>query len=83
MAKSAWGHYGSPYHWPCYDVQGIAAMLTNRVTGQQLTEVRFYTGVPTPQQSVFWERFWRKTIYALRQRGVYVYQGRISSGNQT
>lgn len=82
VAKNAWGHYGAPYFWPCYDVAKIAQILNARVAGRKLSEVRFYTGVPTPQQNPFWSRFWRKKIYALRQQGIYCYQGRISSGNQ-
>ena len=82
LAKNAWGKYGHPYHFPCYDVMKVAQALTNRIEGRRLSEVRFYTGVPTPLQSELWARFWRKKIYAMELQGIQVYEGRISGGSQ-
>ena len=82
LAKNAWGKYGYPYHFPCYDVLKIAQTLTNRIGGRNLEEVRFYTGVPTPEQSGLWARFWRKKIYTMERQGIRVYEGRIGGGNQ-
>ena len=55
--------YGSvyPYYWPSYDVVKLANALVSRVPEGTLTEVRFYTGVPTESQSADWHGFWRTT----------------------
>lgn len=82
LAKSAWGKYGYPYFIPCYNVLKIAHALTSRIGGRHLVEVRFYTGVPTPQQNQLWANFWRKKIYAMEQQGIQVYEGRIGGGSQ-
>ena len=88
-AKAAWAGAGSgstsPYDWPSYDVEKLAATLVSRVPGRVLSEIRFYTGVPNrthiPSQN-FWHDFWSKKLRYLGNRGVYTYRGRLNSGGQ-
>ena len=89
LAMSAWapkgGHNPSPYHWPSYDVQKLALTLVNRIPGRSLDEIRFYTGVPNPRQGGkhrYWYVFWNNKLRNLSQRGIYVYRGRVSNGQE-
>ena len=85
-ARAAWSSGpaapGSPYGYPSYDVQKIAAALCSRDVRRELGQIRFYTGVPSSRQNAFWHGFWTNKLRFLRRRGVYVYRGRISVGGQ-
>ena len=88
-AKAAWAGAGSgstsPYDWPSYDVEKLAASLVSRVPGRVLSEIRFYTGVPNrthiPSRN-FWHNFWSSKLRHLQNRGIYTYRGRLNSGGQ-
>ncbi len=89
LAKIAWsgGTAGnsSSYRWPSYDVEKLSNALVSRVAVRTLTEIRFYTGVPDPRAGDwerFWHGFWRNKLRGLRNRGVYVYRGRVSAARQ-
>jgi hypothetical protein len=86
LAKEAWAPRplvpGSPYGWPSYDVEKLAAALVQRVPGRGLSEIRFYTGVPDPTQNAFWHGFWSNKLRYLGSWGIYVYKGRINPGGQ-
>ena len=60
-ARNAWApkpHVsGSPYGYPSYDVEKLALALVARVPERTLTQIRFYTGVPSPRQGAE-EAFW-------------------------
>ena len=64
LARNAWAPEpqvpGSPYGYPSYDVEKIAALMAGRHPGRILQQVRFYTGVPEPRspQTTFWHGFW-------------------------
>ena len=81
LAKTAWGP-DEPYNWPSYDVGKLAQALVDRVPGRTLEEVRFYTGVPSPQSSQFWHDFWNHKLRYLQRRGIQVYHGRVNSGGE-
>ena len=88
-AKEAWAPAACPspsrYHWPSYDVEKLAAVLTARQAGRVLSQIRFYTGVPEPTPGTkdeFWHGFWSNKIRYLRGKGIYAYTGRISRGGQ-
>ncbi len=85
-AREAWSpalHVsGSPYSYPSYDVEKLASALVARVPGRRLTQIRFYTGVPSPTQDAFWHGFWNNKLRYLGSRGIYVYRGRINPGGQ-
>ncbi len=86
LARIAWAptpsEPSSPYAWPSYDVEKLAAALVARVPGRMLVDLRFYTGVPTRSDQWFWHGFWTNKCRHLRNRGVYVYSGRVSAGRQ-
>jgi hypothetical protein len=89
LAKHAWAPTppvsGSPYGWPSYDVEKLAAALVARTPGRTLAQVRFYTGVPNPlnsPQDKFWHGFWSNKLRYLGSRGVYIYRGRVNPGGQ-
>ena len=81
LAMRAYGP-GPPYSWPSYDVVKLAQCLVARVPGRTLTEVRFYTGVPSHSQGAFWHKFWNNKLRALQRQEVYVYRGRLTSSGE-
>ncbi len=86
LAREAWAPIpatpGSPYSWPSYDVAKLATALVARTSGRTLTQIRFYTGVPTPNSNPFWHGFWSNKLRFLSSRGIYVYRGRVNPGQQ-
>ena len=86
LAKNAWAptphDRSSPYAWPSFDVEKLATALVVRDPGRNLVELRFYTGVPARSAHRYWHDFWTNKCRHLRNRGVYVYTGRVSSGRQ-
>ena len=87
LAKNAWHtvNPSSPYAWPSYDVEKLAAALVSRLSGRVLSETRFYTGVPDPKHGptqAFWHGFWSNKLRMMRNRGVFIYTGRVGSGGQ-
>ena len=86
LAKSAWAPAAlsttSPYSWPSYDVERLASALVSRVPGRTLGEIRFYTGVPRRSAQSFWHGFWTNKLRYLRNKGVYVYAGRVGTGGR-
>ena len=77
LAMRAYGRV-YPYHWPSYDVVKLADALVSRVAERTLTEVRFYTGVPSESQNADWHGFWNNK---LRQE-VRVYRQELSAAGQ-
>ena len=88
-AKDAWrpktATGPSPYSWPSYDVERLAATLVSLVPGRTLKQIRFYTGVPDPSlgpTQKFWHGFWSNKLRYLKNRGVFTYRGRINASGQ-
>ena len=86
LARRAWAlEKPSPYCWPSYDVEKLARVLVSKRPGRILTEIRLYTGVPSPAAGAsqsFWHGFWSNKIRYLKSRGVYVYRGRVNAGGE-
>jgi uncharacterized LabA/DUF88 family protein len=89
LARDAWAPHphvsGSPYGYPAYDVEKLATALVNRKPGRQLSEIRFYTGIPDPWRGAseaFWQGFWNNKLRYLGSRGIYVYRGRVKNGQE-
>ncbi len=87
LAKEAWHVPGQSdvYSYPSYDVEKLAAELVNKEPGRALHQIRFYTGVPDPrlgQNQQFWHLFWARKTRILRNRGIFVYLGRVGAGEQ-
>ena len=88
-ARDAWAPdppvQHTPYSWPSYDVEKLAAWIIRRVPGRVLKQIRFYTGVPNSsgtERNRFWHGFWTNKLRHLRNRGVYVYTGHVNPGGQ-
>jgi uncharacterized LabA/DUF88 family protein len=88
LARQAWSPgpqaAGSPYGYPAYDVEKLAARLVGGDPRRVLHQIRFYTGVPDPRdaQTTFWHNFWARKLRYLASQGVYVYRGRVRPGGQ-
>ncbi len=86
LARKAWAPVpsipGSPYGYPSYDVQRLAQALCARDPRKVLSQIRFYTGVPSLRQSALWHGFWSNKLRFLGSQGIYVYRGRINPGEQ-
>lgn len=86
LARTAWAPFppvvGSPYGYPSYDVQKLAAALSARDPRRVLSQTRFYTGVPSPKEDAFWHGFWSNKLRFLGSQGINVYKGRINPGGQ-
>ena len=85
-AKAAWGASppdpSSPYDWPSYDVQSLAAALVSMKPGRVLAEIRFYTGVYSRAQNFNLHAFWTNKLDFLESQGIHVYRGRVSNSLQ-
>lgn len=82
--REAWATkpHGSPYGYPSYDVEKLANAFLSKGPRRTLSQIRFYTGVPTPNQNRFWHGFWSNKLRYLGSQGIYCYRGRINPGGQ-
>ncbi|MCE5255013.1 MAG: NYN domain-containing protein [Actinomycetia bacterium] len=55
--------------YPNYDVAALAQLLCTR-EGWQLTQTRFYTGVPEAGRDPFWHGFWSRKTAQMTRSGV-------------
>ncbi|MBF0475850.1 MAG: NYN domain-containing protein [Deltaproteobacteria bacterium] len=71
------------YTFPNYDPQKLAQMICGS-KGWQLTETRFYTGVPDMADDQFWNYFWTTKIAQMRRnKNVYVFSRPLRYRNRT
>lgn len=70
------------YTYPNYDPVALAEAVCQR-QGWQLCEVRFYTGVPDPEDDSFWHHFWTRKLTGLGRRGVAVFSRALRYRNRT
>ena len=66
-AKEAFG-----YHYPNYDVQKLSKAVC-KAQGWNLTQVRFYTGVPDKSDHAMWNRFWVGKLAVMGKAGIDVF----------
>ena len=66
-AKEAFG-----YHYPNYDVQKLSSAVCKE-HGWDLTQVRFYTGVPDKTDDPRWNHFWVGKLAVMGKAGVEVF----------
>lgn len=59
--------FGAGY--PDFDPRCLADRVC-MLQGWELAAVRFYTGVPDPEESPQWSRFWQAKLAAMQARGV-------------
>jgi len=65
-AKEAFG-----YHYPNYDVLKLSNLVC-KTYGWNLTQVRFYTGVPDKADDPMWNRFWVGKLAVMGKAGIEV-----------
>jgi uncharacterized LabA/DUF88 family protein len=66
-AKKSFG-----YTFPNYDPMKLASAVC-AAQGWTLNQTRFYTGVPTADDSESWHDFWSRKILAMKRAGAHVY----------
>jgi uncharacterized LabA/DUF88 family protein len=76
-AREAFG-----YMYPNYDVRALAERICAG-RGWQLTEARFYTGIPDPQDDPRWHHFWSAKLAVIGRQEVRVYSRSLRYRNQT
>jgi len=76
-AKKAFG-----YSYPNYDPQKLALAIC-RLKNWHLQSVRFYTGIPQPQDNVRWHAFWTAKMAVLGTRGVWTFARPLRYRNET
>ena len=69
------------YTYPNYDVLALARRLCEG-QGWELTEVRFYTGIPDRTDNAFWHEFWRAKLAVMGRQAVRVYSRSLRYRNQ-
>ena len=76
-AREAFG-----YTYPNYDVRLLAESVC---AGRdwQLTQARFYTGIPDPQDDPRWHHFWSAKLAVMGRQGVHVYSRSLRYRNRT
>ena len=76
-AKNVFG-----YSWPNFDPLKLAeAVCCNQ--GWRLTETRFYTGVPSPEDDAFWSHFWMAKLANMGRSGIKTFSRQLKYRNQT
>jgi uncharacterized LabA/DUF88 family protein len=76
-AKDAFG-----YHYPNYDVQKLSGAVCQS-HGWNLTQVRFYTGVPDKSDQPMWNRFWAGKLAVMGKSGIEVFSRPLRYRNDT
>ncbi len=81
-AKAAFGSTGSVYDFsfPNYDVAKLARVVSNKL-GCEISETRFYTGVPRQYMDADKHQFWASKTQSMRQSGVIVYTRPLRNSN--
>ncbi len=60
------------YTYPNYDPLCLAKTICDS-QGWELTETRFYTGIPDPSDNAFWHHFWTGKLAVMGRQEIYVY----------
>lgn len=76
-AKEAFGHT-----YPNYDPLKLAQHVCG-LKGWHLTKVRFYTGIPDPQDKEQWHHFWTAKLAHMGRLGVETFSRSLRYRNQT
>lgn len=76
-AKNAFG-----YGFPNYEVAALAAAVCQSQSWN-LTQVRFYTGIPDMTDNAPWNHFWTAKLAQMGRQGVHVFSRTLRYRNQT
>ncbi|MBI2928304.1 MAG: NYN domain-containing protein [Verrucomicrobia bacterium] len=60
------------YSYPNYDIALLAAAVC-QPQNWQLTQARFYTGIPSPADDAAWNHFWMAKLAQMGRQGVHVF----------
>ena len=74
--------YAFGYTFPNYDVSALAA-ATCQSRGWTLSQVRFYTGIPSVQDDPFWNHFWTAKLAVMGTRNVVTFSRHLKYRNQS
>jgi uncharacterized LabA/DUF88 family protein len=74
-AKEAFG-----YRYPNYDPALLAQEVCAQ-NGRQASQVRFYTGVHTPEGNSFWHRFWAAKLGRMGRQGIATFRRELRYQN--
>ena len=70
------------YTFPNYDIAALATALCKQ-QGWQLTETRFYTGIPDASDNLFWNHFWTAKLAQMGRDKITVFSRPLRYRNQT
>jgi hypothetical protein len=77
-AREAFG-----FTYPNYDFPALAQRICE-VNSWELTQTRFYTGIPDPSDNATWNHFWAaKLLQMSRQQGVYTFSRALRYRNKS
>ena len=51
--------------------------------GVQLSQIRFYTGIPDKSDNPFWNHFWTAKLAVMGKKGIHVFSRTLRYRNQT
>jgi len=71
--------FGYPY--PSYDVSALA-MAICQAQGWALSQRRFYTGIPDPNDDPFWHGFWSAKLAVRGRQGVHLFSRSLRYRNR-
>lgn len=76
-AKAAFGH-----RYPNYDVIKLARLVCEQ-QGWELSQTRFYTGIPDASDNAIWNHFWTAKLASMGRRGVIIFSRPLRYREQT
>jgi uncharacterized LabA/DUF88 family protein len=76
-AKAAFG-----YRHPNFEPQALATAIC-RAHGWELTQARFYTGVPSAAERPFWHHFWSAKLAQMGRTGVHTFARPLRYRNES
>lgn len=75
-AKDAFG-----YNYPNYDIKLLSEWVCSS-RDWNLSNIYFYTGVPDPQDDVFWHNFWSKKLSYMGRSGIKLFSRSLRYHNK-
>lgn len=69
------------YTYPNFDLLKLAKSICQS-QGWKLEQIRFYTGIPDPEDNPFWQHFWSNKIAMMVRQGVVVFSRSLRYRNQ-
>lgn len=70
------------YTFPNYDVRALAERICTDC-GWQLTQTRFYTGIPDAHDDPRWHNFWSAKLAVMGRQGVHIFSRSLRYRNRT